>query len=340
MIFRQILSGVRPGLMFRLLFKYPISFKSAYLLKVIYLVFLSILMLPLYLFEQIILFRRINKASLPKDVVFIIGHWRSGTTFLHNSLISTGAFHYLNTYQAFLPNCMYYGGPILKQINKMTLPEKRPMDNMDVGQMLPQEEEFAMACMFPNSFYHALLFPLHTRELADRYLFKNDSETGLKKRLDSYNYLIKKIHLHNKESRTILLKNPALTCRISELKKSFPTAKFIYLYRDEKSTLKSMEHMFISFLKINALTEYNTTTLRKNLEYIYSEMKELYAKEKLQVNNDDIIEINYSDLIASPNKTCIKLMKFIGCNPTDKQAEDLNDYLRSQEDYKTNFYSD
>ena len=48
--------------------------------------------------------RRIKETELAGPPIFIIGHWRSGTTFLHELLIRDARFTYPTTYECFAPH--------------------------------------------------------------------------------------------------------------------------------------------------------------------------------------------------------------------------------------------
>jgi hypothetical protein len=90
--------------------------------------------------------RRLTIAPPP---VFIIGHWRSGTTFLHNLMSRDQAFCFPTISDAlrpydFLPSPFE---PISRSILMRSLPAARPMDDLPLQPNLPQEDEIAMATM-------------------------------------------------------------------------------------------------------------------------------------------------------------------------------------------------
>lgn len=86
---------------------------------------------------------------LEHDPVFILGHWRSGTTFMHNVFSCDKHFGYNTTYQTVFPHLMMWGQPFFKKNMSWLMPDKRPTDNMELAVDLPQEEEFALANMMP-----------------------------------------------------------------------------------------------------------------------------------------------------------------------------------------------
>ena len=66
--------------------------------------------------------------SLEHDPVFILGHWRSGTTFMHNVFSCDKHFGYNTTYQTVFPHLMMWGQPFFKKNMSWLMPDKRPTD--------------------------------------------------------------------------------------------------------------------------------------------------------------------------------------------------------------------
>ena len=58
----------------------------------------------LRLVQESIYGRRAEATRLERDPVFIVGHWRSGTTMLHEMLVLDPRHSYPTTYQCFAPN--------------------------------------------------------------------------------------------------------------------------------------------------------------------------------------------------------------------------------------------
>lgn len=91
--------------------------------------------------------------------VFILGHWRSGTTFVHNVLSCDDSFGCCSTYQTVFPHLMLWGRPFFKRCMSLVMPSERPTDSMALGVDLPQEEEFALSNMTACAHYHSGCFP-------------------------------------------------------------------------------------------------------------------------------------------------------------------------------------
>ena len=84
--------------------------------------------------------------------VFILGHWRSGTTFVHNVLSGDSRYGYCTTYQTVFPHIMLWGYGFFRACTKVLMPSHRPTDSVELGPDLPQEEQFALVNMMPYSF--------------------------------------------------------------------------------------------------------------------------------------------------------------------------------------------
>ena len=90
---------------------------------------------PLRKYEALVVDKRARLIA-PDHLVFIIGHWRSGTTFLHNLMCQAFDTSYVSTYQTVFAN--YMGSqPVIKPLMKAIMPDKRPADNMRLEADLP-----------------------------------------------------------------------------------------------------------------------------------------------------------------------------------------------------------
>jgi len=103
--------------------------------------------------------RRLRKQTATPAPVFIIGHWRSGTTLLHEMLMHDDSFCCPTTYQCFAPGHFLLTDPLLPSILQWLIPSKRPMDDVATGWSRPQEDEFALANMGAPSPYRRMAFP-------------------------------------------------------------------------------------------------------------------------------------------------------------------------------------
>ena len=115
----------------------------------------------LALTQELIHGRAIRRTKLAGPPVFILGHWRSGTTMMHELLQLDERFTSPNTYQCFAPWHFLLTESLICRFGNFLLPDKRPMDNMKVGWTLPQEDEFALMVLGAPTPYYRVAFPRH-----------------------------------------------------------------------------------------------------------------------------------------------------------------------------------
>lgn len=156
---QHLLSGSSFQNLMILLFINRFRISIVYLPRMLYAILTTLLLLPLHIIESFFYGKKINSIKLLHDPIFIIGHCRSGTTYLHNLLCQDKQFNYPTTYQCFLPGVFLIGRRFMKAIHQKTLPKTRPMDNIKMHPDFPQEEEFGMLSLTQFSYYQTLFFP-------------------------------------------------------------------------------------------------------------------------------------------------------------------------------------
>ncbi len=190
---------------------------------------------PFRFIEYLIFNRKIKRATITKPPIFIIGHWRNGTTYLHNLMTVDKQFAYFNMFEMVYPHIFLGFERLFKPFFTLTLPKKRPMDNVLINFDTPQEEENGIANLCSLSINIACVFPNNR----DRYLkygnFKKVSEKEIKIWKLTYLKYLKKLSIKNM-GKQLLIKSPANTFRIALLHDLFPEAKFIHIKRDPYTT--------------------------------------------------------------------------------------------------------
>ncbi len=114
--------------------------------RILAIVIINLINFPFRTYERIMINPRFKKKSIVTDPIFIIGHWRSGTTHLHNLLCKDPQMGYITTYQSVFPDTLFnkLGRFLFKGFSSLLIPGKRQGDNVKLGPSLPQEEEFAL----------------------------------------------------------------------------------------------------------------------------------------------------------------------------------------------------
>ncbi len=282
--------------------------------------------------------KQLADQPLQHDPVFILGHWRSGTTFVHNVLSCDKHFGYCTTYQTVFPHLMMFGQPFFKKNMSWLMPDHRPTDNMELAVDLPQEEEFALSNMCPYTYYNFWFFPKYIQEYCDKYLTFNDiTPTELSAWEEAFRKLIK-ISLWNTGGTQFLSKNPPHTGRVKELVKMFPNAKFIYLMRNPYTVFESTRSFFTNTIQPLKLEEMSDEAIETNILSVYKKLHDQYQADKKLIPEGNLIEVKFEDFEADALGMTEKIYQTLGIPGWDEAKTAIAQYVESKKKYKKNKY--
>ena len=156
----------------------------------------------------------ILKTRIAADPVFILGHWRSGTTHLQRLLAQDDRFAFVNGYQTTNPHSYLTTEQSHSRLLGGLVPARRLEDNMTLSFAVPSEDEVALSILSPDSPYLIWSFP-RNRERYNRSLTLEELDSG---RVEAW----KKVYfqyvqkLTYRYSRPLILKSPPNTCRVKQ----------------------------------------------------------------------------------------------------------------------------
>jgi hypothetical protein len=280
---------------------------------------------------------RIARTPVRHAPMFIVGHWRTGTTLLHELLILDERHTYPNTYQCLEPNHFLLTERLLTRTLPFLMPSHRPMDNMAAGWDRPQEDEFALCMMGQPSPYLTIAFPNHPPQ--DQEAF--DLERLPPRAQDAW----KKAYLHYlrtltfKDPRRLVLKSPTHTCRIKVLLELFPDARFVHIVRDPRVVFASTVNLWRSLYRTHGLQRPTFAGLE---EHVFRTFTHLYARleeGKRLVPPGRFHELRYEDLVREPIAEMRHLYERLDLGEFERVEPRLRRYLEANAGYQTNRYN-
>ena len=280
--------------------------------------------------------RLLADKPLENDPVFILGHWRSGTTFVHSVLSCDKHFGYNTTYQTVFPHLMMFGQPFFKSCMSFLMPDKRPTDNMELAVDLPQEEEFSLGNMLPYVYYNFWYFPKDIQEYADKYLFQKDMSPEELALFEAEFIKLIKISLWNTGGNQFLSKNPPHTGRIKEILKMFPNAKFIYLMRNPYAVFRSTVSFFTATIQPLKLQDISAAEIEERVLSIYTQLYRSYEESKHLIPQGNLIEIKFEDFESDAYAMTEKIYKSLQIPGWDNAKDDIRAYLEKKKSYQKN----
>ena len=201
--------------------------------------------------QNLIFGRKTTNAQLEGPPVFILGHWRSGTTLLHELMVRDERFSSPSTLQCFAPHHFLVSEWAFLKFGRWALPNKRPMDNMATGWDRPQEDEFALMNLGFPSPYRRIAFPNQPPVDMDYLDFKNVDPSEIDAWISGLRQFLLNVSLAT--GRPLVIKSPTHTGRLAHLAKAFPEAKFIHLTRDPRALFPSTIRLWRSLDGVQAM---------------------------------------------------------------------------------------
>jgi len=285
--------------------------------------------------ETIIKSKTIRQTKMKEPPVFIIGFWRSGTTFLHNLLCQDPNNAYTSTYQTIFPHHCLVNSVWVKKLAELIAPEKRPVDNVKLDMNYPQEEEMALGNMQALSFYNFFYFPDQFENYKSTALyFDNVTDKMLKRWEDEYLLTIKKAMIQTGGKRFVS-KNPPNTFRIPHLLKLFPDAKFIYIYRNPIHVLSSYILFMYEVITGVGFQKIDKLVFEKQSFSLFKDMLEKYESDKNKIPAENLVEVKYEDFKLKPVDTIKEIYQKFNLSGFATMEEKLIQYTSSQKSQKS-----
>lgn len=295
--------------------------------------------LPLRLFENLRYRRGILSQPLDPPPVFIIGHWRSGTTNLHKHLLHDDQFACVSFLQCLIPTgFLSLGRPVGAFLGKR-LPATRPMDQVPAGLAEPMSEDFALGSLTNLSHYHSYYFPRSADSIFRRtILFEDVSPAQIDRWGKKYVHLLQKVAFAA-DGRRLLLKNPAHTGRIPHLLELFPNARFIHVIRNPLPVYASTCRLIEKFLDLFSLQQYQLDTVSDHVLDRYRLLMQRYLRDRDLIPPGQLLEVRYEDMVDDPLHVLERVYSELQIPGFAEARPRMAQYVESLANYQTNNYA-
>ncbi len=279
---------------------------------------------------------RIERTPIREVPLFIVGHWRTGTTLLHELLILDPRHNFPTTFQCLVPHHWLLTEHVFPRLFWFLMPSHRPMDNMETGWNRPQEDEFALAVLGQPSPYLTIAFPNHPPQDQEAFDLERLSPRARAAWKRGFLHFLRGLTF--KDPRRLVLKSPTHSFRIKTLLELFPDARFVHIVRDPHVVFSSTVNLWKSLYRNHGL---QTPTFAGLEEHVFETFSRLYAKleegERL-VAPGRFHELRYEDLIRDPEGQMRLLYDRLGLDGFDAALPRIRQYLQDHAGYQTNRY--
>lgn len=293
-----------------------------------------------------ILFPAYKQQPIEKPL-FILGNFRSGSTFLHRLLSrDAGMFTSLRTWDIFLMPSItqrrlfhflaqvdgLFGSPLVRLLHGL---DKRSLGKVRIHKISlfePEEDENILLHNF-STFFVSFLFPF--LDDLPPYQFFDDALPAAEKAgvMKFYRACIQR-HLYATGARHYVAKSPAASAKIAALKEYFPDARILYLARNPLDMLPStISWLSYAWHMFSAPAE----------KYLYRDkvlaLTKYWYHHPLAVMDSnpspaDMI-VNYDDLIRWPEQVIRSFYEQFGYHESDGLEQIINAAVEETHSYRS-----
>lgn len=267
--------------------------------------------------------------------IFIIGNFRSGTTFLHRLLSQDNQSTSMRTWEIYLAPSItqrrfyllimrlnrFIGNPIGRVINFV---EKVLADYSHIHSVkLNDPEEDSQVLLHIWSTYDLIAF-FPFPKLLRKYIYYDDMVPSEEKERDmTYYHDVLRRHVFASGGKRLISKTPTNSPKVKSLHKEFPDAKFINIVRNPLRVIPSSISLFSAHMK--AYGDPETDYALQDTVIEHSKHWYLYPHRYLKrLPSDQYVLVNYQDLVKNPKATIEHIYAQFGMEITPEYAEILS----------------
>jgi len=270
--------------------------------------------------------------------VFILGHWRTGTTHLHYLLAADPRFAFPNTYQVSYPHTFLTTEAVGARLGGILIPPKRPMDDVRISFQVPNEDEFALCQMSLCSPYLGLTFPRRQSHYDQFLTLRGVDAATMGRWKNALVHFLKKLTW--RYGRPLVLKSPPHTGRVKLLLDLFPEARFVHIHRNPYAVFQSTRHWLLASGPWFHLQRPNHQGLDERILRVYREMFDVFFEERRLIPGGQLHQVRFEDLEKDPVGQVRGIYEALDL-PDFGQAEPaLRRYLNSLTGYRKNTFSE
>ena len=305
--------------------------------RVAWFTFLSALNTFSGLLTRLIFGARIREVRLHPSPIFVLGHWRTGTTFLHELLASDPRFICPRGYQCGTPHLFLLLDTSFRPLLRYALPDHRPMDEMRFDLERPQEDEYALLGLLGRSNMKSFIFPAAGPQDADYLSLRDLGEGARDTWIANWIYFLKSVAIRHGDDQRLVLKSPQHTARVRTILKAFPQAKFVLLVRNPLEIYASSVRTWKALCDTQGLQRRGSADgwIAESVLSTFEEMHRCFEKDRDLIPQGNLIELRYEDLVADPMRALQRIYAGFdlgdpnGCAAIEDRISESNGYRRN-----------
>lgn len=286
----------------------------------------------LSVFQKLLYNRKVAQTEITEAPIFIIGHWRSGTTYLHELLVRDERFAFPTTYECYAPHHFLISGGWMPKLIGFLLPRTRPMDNMLAGFDHPQEDEFALSNLGCPTPYWRMVFPNEPPCYMELLDMQGVAPELLVRWKRDMLWFVQALTFHKR--KRLILKSPPHTGRVQTLTELFPDARFIHITRHPETLFASTRRLWPLLDAAQALQLPRNEHLD---EYVFAAFERMYRgfeSQRRALASNRICDVRYEDLVRDPVPEMRRIYDRLELGDFETMQPKLEAFVATQRDYQ------
>lgn len=274
----------------------------------------------------------LQRVEVPPPL-FLLGFWRSGTTFLHELFCCDPRFGFPSTYACMNPHHFLLSERSFhKRVSSQ--PSLRPMDNMQFSWSSPQEDEFALFCMGAPSPYEALLVPSLMQDPQPLLDVRQWPAIERKQWAETLQLFLRLLSVQ--QGKPMVLKSPPHGYRLPILPALFPQARFVIIERNPYEVFASNLKLWRTLLDMYSLESISSEEVQEFVLQAYVIHEELLRQGKSTAPQGKISRVKYEDLTANPIAELQRIYSELDLDGFDQAHPALEQHIASVTSHKRN----
>ena len=335
----QLITGVRLSKWMEILGRNGWQVSPEYLHRAAWVTGLAVPSSILARIEEARFGRQIAEVDMKPTPLFVIGHWRSGTTHMHNLLGRDPNHTYSTLYQCVFADHFLTSKATGTKLLAGALGETRTYDNVAHGWDAAAEDEIALMKLTDGlSFYSALMVPDRAPEYEKYIDFLEATPDERRRWKNALQYFIKKIMLDTGGKRVVVKSCPH-SARIRMILDMYPDAKFVHIHRHPARTFRSMMHMRGKVDWENFMHRPDSSFIDARRDHTATIGERLYTRlieDRALIPENNLVEIAYSDLVGNELEVLEGIYAKLRLPDWDAYEANIKPYLESIAGYKVN----
>jgi hypothetical protein len=268
--------------------------------------------------------------------IFILGHWRCGTTFLHHLLALDDRHKAPTAWECFAPHISLLLGHWFPRWFLRVVPRKRYMDGLPFAWGDPQEDEFALCNLGLPSPYGIIAYP-NGRQTIQEFraeIERADAHASLWRR--GFKRFLQQVS-YRRPGR-LILKSPTHTCRVSHLLEMFPDALFVHIVREPEKVFRSTEKMWRELTAGQSIQRPAESDLSQFVIDTFNYVHARLDRDTPNIPDRHWMVIRYEDLRQNPLEQIQAIYERFELGEFQRVVPKLQAYLDAHSDVRLNSY--